>query len=359
MKHIKKFEHAQDYNKLHEDGGMIDVCPAVSYIDELQTVRYEEKGGAGTIVMANEDGDRRLLTIDEYRGSIIKDKCDEEGYQVIGIIVIPASHTKNGKARMVPYNVIPFGSGYKWYTDDGDETNDVDIPELKKYEYLSAIANGEMLINGNLPKNQIEIDRDEIISYDNSTLASDYTHVFDAGWVDEDTELLINPYDTQTHYILNISYDLETTCLPSPYLNDGSKNPIYHNEYVVYDGEKVYNALANLDGKGSTKKIIDVFGTDLSAAGECYNFTTFGTKEGDWYLPTIGELGYLFARIKRIEATIRVVYGHGFSPDDFTYGVWSSSQYSDTQAWVYYGDDNSINCSWKNEYRAIIPFCEV
>ena len=127
MKHIKNFRYAEDYNKLHKDGGMIDVCPAVSYIDELQTVRIEPRGGAGTIVMGSSFSNKKaFLTIDEYRGSVIKDKLEEDGYTPIGVIVVPASHTKNGKARMVGLTYI---DEIMWSHPDDDIVTITKLPE--------------------------------------------------------------------------------------------------------------------------------------------------------------------------------------------------------------------------------------
>ena len=347
MKHIKKFEHAEDYNKLHKDGGMIDVCPAISYIDELQTVRYEDKGGAGTIVMANSNGDKRFLTIDEYRGSIIKDKCNVEGYSAIGVIVVPASHTKNGKARMIALKDL----GEMPWSDHYDE-----IPSLRKYYYFSAVATDAMLENGTLPKVQRELNREEVDSYDYCWFASDAYNVINPNG----NELFNNPYDTQTYW-LSDGVQGEAV-LPSPYLNDGSKNPIYHKEYVEYDGVKVYNALANLDGKGDTKKIVDFLTNDVDAAPyNCYAYSTVGTNQGDWYLPSVGELGYLFARSRRINAALQVVGASlNTTPADLYY-LWSSSEIDSNFAWSAYFDSGFFNnqLNDKTTISHVVPFCEI
>lgn len=320
MKHIKKFQHAEEYNNLHEDGGMIDVCPTVSYIEELQTVRFEPRGGAGTIVMANEEGDKRFLTIDEYRGSVIKNMCDEEGYQAIGVIVVPASHTENGKARMMALHSL---GEYKWEVMNNGT--------IREYEYFSAIATNTMGKDGDFPRVQKEIDRDYVSMYNNCYAPSDAIKLLDSTFSKHH-----NPYDTQTQWLGfdDVYAGDDEPVLPSPYLNDGSKNPIFHNEYVVYDGEKVYNALADLDGKGNTEKFLKIHtGDELLTA--CSQYSTDPNNVGEWYVPSIGELCYLFARSRRINAALKELSAIGGVIDDVTkYNIWTST--------LTYGDGHVI-----------------
>lgn len=43
------------------------------------------------------------------------------------------------------------------------------------------------------------------------------------------------------------------------------------------------------------------------AAQCCYRFHTEGTNQGDWYLPSAGELGYAIARKHSIDNVIRKI----------------------------------------------------
>lgn len=118
-------------------------------------------------------------------------------------------------------------------------------------------------------------------------------------------------HDTDTWYRLaNSSY-----YSPSPYLTDGSRNPGY---YQTTSPSSTSNCLADFDGIGNTDKIIAQRGTkdytswkptsdveaDYPAASCCDMFYTNGTKQGDWYLPACGELGYIMPPFIKINNTI-------------------------------------------------------
>lgn len=147
------------------------------------------------------------------------------------------------------------------------------------------------------------------------------------------------PHDTDAYYNSNQSSYHQA---PSPYLTDGTRNPAY---YQTSSPSTTSNALADFDGVGNTKKIIAQRGTkdysnwlptynkqaDYSAASCCDMFYTDGTKQGDWYLPACGELGYIippFNKINQSIAALKSAYGDSVgvqlgSRDHY----WSSSEY--------------------------------
>ena len=147
----------------------------------------------------------------------------------------------------------------------------------------------------------------------------------------------------------------------SPYLTDGSRNPGY---YQTSPPSTSGNALADFDGIGNTEKIITQRGTkdynswkptynseaDYPAASCCNMFYTEGTRQGDWYLPACGELGYIMPPFNKINEAItkmRNTYGTSVGVTLHTsYNYWSSSEYSSDFArrvdthngGVYYGN---------------------
>lgn len=148
------------------------------------------------------------------------------------------------------------------------------------------------------------------------------------------------PHDTDAYYYSSSSsYDQA----PSPYLTDGSRNPAY---YQTTSPSSSNNCLADFDGRENTNKIIIQRGSkdysswrpgtssesDYPAASCCDMFYTDGTQQGDWYLPAMGELGYIMPPFNRINEAITKMqnaYGSsvGVTLNTNNY-YWSSSEYS-------------------------------
>lgn len=127
---------------------------------------------------------------------------------------------------------------------------------------------------------------------------------------------------------------------PSPYLTDGDRNPMYYQKLLS-------NCLADFDGRHNTDTILALRGekdykswvpqfnssSDYPAASVCDAFHTLGTKEGDWYLPAMGELGYVVARKNLINKAIvvakeRYLVGAPVGAIE----LWSSTVYNDSEA---------------------------
>lgn len=150
-----------------------------------------------------------------------------------------------------------------------------------------------------------------------------------------------NPYDTGTKYYYNDS----NKYIPSPYQNDGTFNPNYS---MTSSPSSTANCLADFDGKGNTQKILTVRGSkdysswtpsattqaDYPAASCCDMYFTQGTNQGDWYLPSAGELGYAVVRQQSINDKINQLVSVGItSANPVQLGSYcSSSEYSSSYA---------------------------
>lgn len=132
-----------------------------------------------------------------------------------------------------------------------------------------------------------------------------------------------NPYNNE--YYGTDSYDYLG---PSPYNSDRSKNEVYRTNYpnISY---RSYTA--SMDGKRNSENILATDNaTDASwqtadtinnagstsyihpAAQCCWRFHTAGTVQGDWYLPSTCEMGYVIARYKIISSSINKLKDSGF-----------------------------------------------
>lgn len=257
-----------------------------------------------------------------------------ERYTPIGVVVVPPSHTDDGTTRIISlasmdYNNPEVGStdghvGMAWGGYGSD------ISTLPNLTQAPSIGDSPTELTG-------EQTLKEWLSLGSPKMSSDYY----------DNEYR-NPYDTATCYARN------SACAPSPYLNDGSKNPIYHST------DNTGNACADMDGKGNTEKILAVdngISTDWqtaptivnnvynsyntyphTAAQCCWRYHTIGTNQGDWYLPSAGELGYLASRWKAINTSINKIFSSGFEALTLSVGYYwrSSTEYSSSHAVFLY-----------------------
>ena len=250
-----------------------------------------------------------------------------EQYTPIGVVVVPASHTDDGTARVMSLVSMDYNNPDNGNTEGhvniywGGYGSDIStLPNLTQAPSIGDSATGltgEQTLKGWVGLNSPEISSDY---YDN-----EYR----------------NPYDTATCY--GRSY----TCAPSPYLNDSSKNPIYHST------DNTGNAYADMDGKGNTEKILaidnggstdwqtasTITNTDRTrtihpAAQCCWRYHTVGTQQGDWYLPSAGELGYLASRWKAIGNSINKLVSSGVEALVLPVGSywWSSTEYTSNDA---------------------------
>lgn len=179
------------------------------------------------------------------------------------------------------------------------------------------------------------------------------------------------PHDTNAYYYTLSS---SSSAAPSPYLSDGSRNPGY---YQTTSPSSTSNYLADFDGRGNTDKIITQRGSkdysswaptydsesDYPAASCCDMFHTSGTQQGDWYLPTMGELCYMMARLKAVnDAITKLVnaYGSSYGVTVGTYdNYWSSSEFTSNSARFVPTDNGWVGNSFKTSRRYVRAFLRV
>lgn len=136
------------------------------------------------------------------------------------------------------------------------------------------------------------------------------------------------------------------TMIPSPYLGD-EPNPAYYAEMSGYN-----NALSDFDGKGNTDVLVGL-GTGYTAANAARKYKAAGAEKIEWYLPSIGELGYMMVRFNKIQAALAKVNSPRLGSN---YYYWSSSEYSSNSAYVMNAGSGYVSSYSKNTNYFARPF---
>lgn len=208
----------------------------------------------------------------------------------IGVVVIPSSHDVYSTKQ---YSIIGLSSTKaKW----GGEN--VDCPELPNYIRVNKIEN------------------------DGSIGASAYCYLPS----DSFTGALST--DGFSRYSSEGEGNNEG---PSPFLSNLERNSQYGEAVSTFT-----SAFRDFDGKESTRIIVDSV-SNSDAAKYCDTYAVATTVAGDWYLPGLGELGYLLLNRKKILNTLDLLskyFGTTVTDIDSTLaGTYVSS--SDSSEYVY------------------------
>lgn len=164
---------------------------------------------------------------------------------------------------------------------------------------------------------------------------------------------------------------------PSPYAGSDYKSGGYNESYSTteFDTSSNHNVLADFDGRGNTDKILTQRGSkdynswkptyntesDYPAASCCDMFSTVGTEQGDWYLPSAGEFGYISPKFSDINDTIaklKTDYGVGVSLNK-NFGWWVSSEYGSKEACYMGGGNGSVNFYSKYNLSYVRAFLQL
>lgn len=126
-------------------------------------------------------------------------------------------------------------------------------------------------------------------------------------------------------------YAKTSSLIPSPYLGE-EPNPEY---YKAIDGN---NVLSDFNGLSNTQTLVGL-GSDYQAANAAWKYKD-GSSNLQWYLPGMGELGYIMPRFNEINNVINSLGGFAVaSINDF----WSSSEYDSYRAYLLNASNGSVD----------------
>lgn len=329
MDYLKLFQTHEEYETFVSGDTMVK--PNVSHCIQENEVHYNPIPSPKDIVGS----------VAYYDGSTVKFALKEDYTSTmgtpIGVVVIPQSHMEDGKCRVMSLANMSYKT---------PETG-----TLATTSNADAQTAGANLMWGVYNNDIAELTNyDKVVTVDSATTA-DYGYLPSDWWVGK-SEVVIPDDRTYTANPVSNSVDVETAwhgiddwetltnsnMCPSPYLADGSKNPLYFTAGQALcdmDGKSNTNILVNLSAiKTQTSGAFENIQANYPAAMACHMYHTSGTQQGDWYLPAMGELGYLYARAKKINETLTSLgssaVGYGVPTDWNALGswLWSSSECS-------------------------------
>ena len=310
------------------------------YVNPIDIVLYD-KNAAKLVIVKNAD--------------FSAEKYPSEGYTPVGVVVVPASHDVYGDGSCGVMSLVnmscdtpDIGSTAIGSICWGYNNLDIDtLPNLNQAPYVGRC---------NTPGDETS-----------TVVGKDKVVYVPSDQFENNSSAYQCPHDLNAYYD---SEDSSEYAAPSPYLTDGNRNPAY---YQTTSPSSTSNCLADFNGKQNTQILCDLAKSQADwktastienrstegyypAACCCWRFYTEGTKQGDWYLPACGELGYVVARFKTISDTISLLtsaYGSSISSFVLNISYSSSSEYSTSLArYVYFNSGrvgsytkyNTLNC---------------
>lgn len=302
MKYLMKFKNEDEYQSYLNMG----LRPHIALINNGYSLKYEEytpklninvNVGDVAYVNANET-EVNFVSLDEFSKMV-------HPRNAIGVVVIPNNFLPDGKARIMSlYNMVYNDVERIIWDETGDYYIDTPVPN---HNVLPLTDNaGSSLVGtdyyGYLPSDRTDTDE----------------------WVNGPQSYV----DPLTKYYKSLN-----TFIPSPYLSDGSFNPAYAVEI------KGGNIMSDFNGLSNTQLLVNE-GTQYHAAHACWNYkdATNGANGLQWYLPAMGELGFLMPRFELINNTLQGLSDMGLpsSVMDGRDSFWSSSELFDNKTYRLY-----------------------
>lgn len=328
MKKINKYTTTKSFNS---DSDRLDAYNNYVALEKQENKIYTKKQGpqlhdasiVGDIVMYDKQGAKIVhCKPSEYS----QETYPDSQYTPIGIVIIPSSHTDDGKDVIMSLAVMSAQTPDEGVTDVNileSQTSSGDVllrfggqgrqlnsfSKNGKMPYIAFCPKGEDSVVSEFGEVQFDVISEDM-SFEDNYRACIYSN--------NQLKDIANPNNTnEGYYTMSINSaktGAKVLLIPSPYTNNGDKNP----EYFKLPEDGGNNILADFNGLEINKKYLEqiVDGEEWKTSPTinneidtqnfpyiqcCWRYHTDGTNQGDWYVPSAGEVGYICAKFAEIQ----------------------------------------------------------
>ena len=325
MNYINKFNLTSEFEAAKEQLQALEHYVAYDaqadkvYLKKVE-IPLHDASIVGDIVMYDKHGAKMVhCKPSEYS----QETYPEAQYTPIGIVIIPSSHTDDGKDVIMSLAVMSAQTPDTGVTDMetlASQGGDVSLRFGGEGRQLSGFSkNGKMPYIASCPKDselsEFGSVQFEVISEDMS-IEDNYRACIYSNNQLKGTANPSNPNEGYyTMAIDSLKKSSKVLLIPSPYTSDGGKNP----DYFQSPSDGGNNILSDFDGSIINKKYLEQIQggeewktspTINNASGVqdfpyiqcCWRYHTDGTNQGDWYVPSASEVGYVCAKFAEIQS---------------------------------------------------------
>jgi hypothetical protein len=297
MKYLKVLENEAAHEAFKSGSEYVE--PHICYLKDTGGIRWR----AWEPVMAGD--------VAYWDGSRVKttplSKWDASLGTPVGVVVVPKGFAPDGRPRIV---------SLYWIDESGNTST-----SYKKMKWSNVTVDTELTNFTRVP-----------ITDNNGSTSTGSNN---AGFLPSD-----NFTGAPSYVDTKAKYSVTSVFIPSPYLGE-APNPEYYKEILSLNGINV-NALSDFNGLSNTQTLVGL-GVDYVAANACWKYND-GASNLQWYLPAMGELGYLMPRFNEINSVITSL--DGVAADGYSF--WSSSEETSTSVYKLTSANGHVGSSNKD-----------
>ena len=382
MKKLTKFELTSEFE---DNKDLLQTYEDYAALTEDERKVYFKEIPDMVDIALWDNTEEKLLMIRGYEYTA--EQYPTNRYTPIGVEVIPKSHMDDGHARIMSLKIMnpndPNKGAYLMNACFGMYNQEIEGIEYKYYvPYINEIGTENFGIYQEV-KGFHFLDSNDSMSFFEIQYTIDYSDLIEIN----------NPFTKNQGYSTIKEYYPNFVLAPSPYNKFMGKNPIFFTENSDISKQSI---LLDFDGKDKTNKILAQLNKNLGnedwKTGDTIPNTTSETLgwdkiappaqccwrycvdekykdnpifgQGQWYLPTVGEMCYIMARVVAINNTLERIFNITHDNDIHNlfipgYSYWTHKFNSNLNLTVNLPSGQITDNSFQFHQSATIALCMI